>query len=53
MSRVCGELLYGKRYPLKLKGVVCKNYVGPKIMYGSKAWCPEEGLIINFQRTDR
>ena len=31
----CGELLYGRRFPLKLKGVVYKSYVRPATLYGS------------------
>ena len=27
--RECGELLYGRRFPLKLKGAVYKRYVRP------------------------
>ena len=26
--RQCGELLYGRRFPLRLKGVVYRSYVG-------------------------
>ena len=37
--RECGELLYGRRSPLSLKGVV---YMGPAILYGSDAWCVKE-----------
>ena len=37
--RECGDLLYGRRFPLKLKGAVHKSYVRPAILYGSKAWC--------------
>ena len=32
------ELLYGRRFPLRLKGVVYKSYVRPAILYGSEAW---------------
>ena len=35
--RECGELLYGRRFPLKLKGAVNKCYVRPAILYGSEA----------------
>ena len=31
--RECGELLYGRRFPLKLKGAVYNNYVRPAILY--------------------
>ena len=37
--RECGELLYGRRFPLWLKGVVYKSYVKPTMLYGSEAWC--------------
>ena len=37
--RECSELLYGRRFPLKLKGVVNKSYVRPAILYGSETWC--------------
>ena len=39
----CGELLYGWKFPLMLKGAVYKHYVMPAILYGSKAWCLKEG----------
>ena len=34
--RECGELLYGSRFPLRLKGAVYKSYVRPAILYGSE-----------------
>ena len=34
----CGELLYGRRFPLELKLVVYEDYVWPAILYGCKAW---------------
>ena len=37
--RECGELLYGRRFPLKLKGAVYKSYVRPALLYESEAWC--------------
>ena len=40
--RECGELLYDRRFPLKLKGSVYKSYVLPAILYGSEAWCLKE-----------
>ena len=33
----CGELMYGRRFPLKLKGVVYGSYVRPAILYGNEA----------------
>ena len=37
-SRECGEMLYGWRFLLKLKGTVYKSCVRPAILYGSEAW---------------
>ena len=34
--RESGELLYGRRFPLKLKGAVHKSYVRPAILYESE-----------------
>ena len=42
MFRECGELLYGRRFPLRLKGAVYNSYVRPVILYGSQAWCLKE-----------
>ena len=33
----CGELLYGRRFPLGLKGAVYKSYIRPAILYESEA----------------
>ena len=38
----CGELLYGRRFSLNLKGAVYGSYVRPAILHGSKAWCLKE-----------
>ena len=35
-SRECGELLHGRRFPLKTKGTVYKSYVKPAILHGMK-----------------
>ena len=35
--RECGELLYGRRFPLWLKGAVYGSYVRPTMLYGSEA----------------
>ena len=36
---VCGAILYGKRFPLWLKGFVSKSYIRSAILHGNKAWC--------------
>ena len=38
----CGELLYGKRFPLRLKAAVYESYIRPAILHGSEAWCLKE-----------
>ena len=40
--RECSELLYGRRFHLKLKGAVYKSYVRPTMLYGSEEWCLKE-----------
>ena len=47
--RECRELLYG-RFPLKLKGAVCKSYVWPAMLYGSEAWCLKESEMGIFMK---
>ena len=34
--RKCGEFVYDRRFPPKLKGAVYKSYVRPAIQYGSE-----------------
>ena len=41
-SRESSELLYGRRFHLKLKLAVYEDYVRPAILYVSKAWCLKE-----------
>ena len=40
--RVCSELLYNRKFLLKLKMAVYYSYVMPTILYGSEAWCLNE-----------
>ena len=47
----CGKL-YGKRFPLKLEGVVYKSYVRP-VLYGSEARCLEESEMGILRKTVR
>ena len=46
-------MLYGRRFPLRLKEAVNKGYVRPTILYGSEAWCLKESEMGIFQRTER
>ena len=38
----CGDLLYGRRFHLNLKGAVYMSHVRPTILYGSEVWCLKE-----------
>ena len=53
MSRECGELLYGWRFPLNLKGAVYNCYVRPAILHGSEAWCLKENEMGILRRKER
>ena len=46
-------MLYGRRFPLKLKWAVYRSYVRPAILYGSAAWCLKEIEMGILQRTER
>ena len=48
----CGELLYGWRFPLRLKVAVYECCVRPAILYGSEAWCLKESEMGILQRTE-
>ena len=49
----CGELLYGRRSPPKLKGAVYGSYVRPSILYAIEVWCLKECQMGILQRTER
>ena len=42
MFRECGELLYGRRFPLRPKEAVFRSYIRLTILYGSEEWCLKE-----------
>ena len=46
--RECSELLYGRRFPLRLKGAVYESYVRPAILYGSEVWHLKESEMRFF-----
>ena len=51
--RECSEFLYGRRFPLRLKGAVCKSYVRLAMLCGSEAWCLKENEMGILRRTGR
>ena len=46
--RECGELLHGRRFPLKLKGAVHRSNVRPAILHGSETWCLKVSEILRM-----
>ena len=40
-----GEQMYGRRFPLKLKGAIYNSYVSQAILYGSEILCLKESEI--------
>ena len=40
--RESNESLYGRRFPVKLKGAVYKSYIRPTMLYESESWCLNE-----------
>ena len=50
MSREWRELLYGRRFPLKLKGADNRSYVRPSILHGSEALCQKESEMEILRR---
>ena len=53
MFRECSELMYGRRFPLRLKTAVYKSYVRPAILCGSEVWCLLESEMGILPRTER
>jgi hypothetical protein len=51
--RECGELLKGKRFSLKVKGMVYRSCVRSVMLYGSEIWCLSENEMAILRRTER
>ena len=50
--RECGELLCGRRLPIRLNAAVYKSYVRPAMLYGRETSCLSEGEMGISQRTE-
>ena len=46
-------MLYGRRFPLRLKGSVCRRYVWQAILHESEAWCLMECEMGVLRRPER
>ena len=42
----CGELLYGRRFLLRLKGVVCRSHAWPSTLYSFEVWSLKENVMV-------
>ena len=51
--RKCEELLLGNRFPLKIKGKICRCCVRSAILYGNETWCLKENEKAILRRTVR
>ena len=51
--RECGELLLGRRFSLKIKGMVYRSCVRSAMLYGSETWCLRENEAAIMRRTER
>ena len=55
MDGLClgNELLFGRRFPLRLKEAVYESHTKLAILYESEAWCLKESEMEILQRTER
>ena len=51
--RESGEILFGKRFSLQMKGKIHKSYVRSAILYQSKTWCLRENEVAMLRRAQR
>ena len=51
--RECGELLYERKFLLKMKGRIYHSCVRSAILYGSEKWCLRENEIAILRRTEK
>ena len=51
--RECGELLRGRRFSLRMKGIVYQSCVRSAMLYESETWCLRESEIEILRRTER
>ena len=51
--RECRELLRGRRFSLRMKGMVCRSCIRSAMLYGSETWCLRETEMTILKRTER
>ena len=51
--RECGELLYGRKFWLKIKRRIYQSCVRSVMLYGSETWCLRENEMAILRRTEK
>ena len=51
--RECGELLLGRRFPLKMKRMVYCSCIRSAMLYERETWCLRENEMIILTRIER
>ena len=49
----CGQLLYGRKFSLKMKGRIYQSCIGSAMLYASKTWCLRENEMAILRRTEK
>ena len=49
----CGELLRGRRFSLRMKGMFYRSCVRSAMLYGSETWCLKESEMAILRRSER
>ena len=52
-KRECGELLYGRRFLLKMKGRIYQSCIRLAMLYWDKTWCLRENEMAILRRTEK
>ena len=52
-SRECGELPYGRKFSLKIKGRIYQSCVRSAMLSGSETWCPRENKMAILRKTEK
>ena len=51
--RECGELLYGRKFSLKMQGRIFQSCIRSAMLYGGETWCLKENEMAILRRTEK
>ena len=51
--RESGELLYGRKFSLKMRGRIYQSCVRSAMLYGNETWCLRENKMAILKRTEK